>query len=359
MTPAQLLARLKRRELAPAYLLLGPEAYGRRRVREALAAAVLGAADPAQGLAQHDLGEMGMVEVLDDARSLSLFATERLIFVANAEAALPRASRGEEDGEEAEAPSAGGAGALAVYLKDPSPGVVLVFEAVRFDFEGEDKRRLERVRKFYAAVPEVVELRRFSSEDAHAEAQTLVRRAGLAIEPSALDLLVEALGDDVARVALEIEKLTLYAGHRTVTEDDIVALVPDARATNVFALVAALGRRDRARSLDILDTLCREGEYLPLALAFLSTQFRMALVAKEAGLRGAAQIQGHFSRLGITIWGSRAEQVQQTVTRFSKTQIERALESLFDADKAMRSTHPDDRIVMEQFVLKLTAVTPA
>ena len=70
--------------------------------------------------------------------------------------------------------------------------------------------------------------------------------------------------------------------------DDIAALVPDARATTIFALVNALGRRDRARALEVLDTLTREGEYLPLALAFLSTQFRMALVAREAGLKSGA-----------------------------------------------------------------------
>ena len=51
----------------------------------------------------------------------------------------------------------------------------------------------------------------------------------------------------------------------------------------VFALVAALGRGDRTRALEILDTLAREGEYMPLALTFLGTQFRMALVAREAG----------------------------------------------------------------------------
>ena len=53
----------------------------------------------------------------------------------------------------------------------------------------------------------------------------------------------------------------------------------------IFALVNAMGRRDRTRALQVLDTLARDGEYLPLALAFLSTQFRMALVAREAGLR--------------------------------------------------------------------------
>ena len=47
-------------------------------------------------------------------------------------------------------------------MENPTPGVVLVFEANRFDFEGEDKRKQDRVRKFYGAIPDVVELRRFS-----------------------------------------------------------------------------------------------------------------------------------------------------------------------------------------------------
>jgi len=139
------------------------------------------------------------------------------------------------------------------------------------------------------------------------------------------------------------------------TDDDIAALVPDARATTIFALVNALGRRDRARALEILDTLTREGEYLPLALAFLSTQFRMALVAREANLKSAQQIQGHFTRLGIPMWGSRGEQVQQTVAKFSQPQLERAIKLTFEADRGMRDTRPDDRIVMERFILALAA----
>jgi len=35
----------------------------------------------------------------------------------------------------------GDAGPLAAYMKDPTPGVAMVFEAIRFDFEGEDKRK--------------------------------------------------------------------------------------------------------------------------------------------------------------------------------------------------------------------------
>ena len=91
-----------------------------------------------------------------------------------------------------------------------------------------------------------------------------------------------------------------------------------------------------------------------LALAFLSTQFRMALMAREAGLKSSQQIQAHFSRQGVPMWGSRAEQVSQTVGRFGGAQIERALKLISRADRGLRDARPDDRIVMEQFVLELT-----
>jgi DNA polymerase-3 subunit delta len=163
------------------------------------------------------------------------------------------------------------------------------------------------------------------------------------------------MASDVARIAVEIEKLALYAGNRTVTADDISALVPDARATTIFALVNALGRRDRARALEALDALTREGEYLPLALAFLSTQFRLALAARDAGLRGGSQIQSHFTRLGVPMWASRADQVSQTAAKFSKPQLERAMKLIFEADSGMRDAYPDNRIVMERFILRLMA----
>ncbi len=354
MTPAQFLAQMKRGEFAPAYLFLGAEGYQRARCRKALLDAMLRAEDREEGIARHDLGEASLAEVIDDARALSLFASRRVLLISNAEAALPRQKGDDDDGDGESADD--GAALLAAYLKDPSPGVVLLFDAQRFDFEGDERKKLERVGKFYGAIRETVELRRIPAEDARAEAKALAAKAGVTIEPTALDLLVESLGADLARVAVEIEKLSLYStGGRTISVDQISLLVPEARATTIFILVNALGRRDRARGLEILDTLCRDGEYLPLALTFLSTQFRLALAAKEAGLRSAQQVQGHFSKAGVPMWGSRAEQVYQTMSRFSKDQLEKALALVFAADRDLRSARPDDRIVMERFVLELTA----
>ena len=280
MTPAQFQARVKKGTVPPATLLLGPEAYERRRIKDALLATV-----PADAVSQHDLAELTLAEILDDARALAVHLRAPHLGRQRRTRPAPRPSPPTTTRGRPSPAGAGDAAPLAAYLKDPTPGVTLVFEAIRFDFEGDDKRKQDRVRKFYAAIPDVVELRKYSPHDARAEAERLIERAGCRMDQAALDLLVESLGADIARIAIEIEKLALFASGRVIGVDDITALVPDARATTIFALVNALGRRDRARALGILDTLTREGEYLPLALAFLSTQFRMALVAREAGLK--------------------------------------------------------------------------
>jgi len=352
LTPAQLLALVKQGKRPPALLLLGPEAYDRRRIKEVLTAGV-----PEGSLAEHDLTEVTLAEVLDDARALSLFATDRLIWVVNGEAALPRGRAGEaaEESDDGAPSGSGDSAPLANYVKDPTPGVMLVIEAIRFDFEGDDKRKQERVRKFYGAITSVVEFRRYAAQEARAEAELLIRKAGVRMDESALDLLVEGMGADIARIAVEIEKLALFAGNRPVSVDEIAVLAPEARTVTIFALVNALGRRDRVRSLETLDTLVKEGEYLPLVLAFLSTQFRMALVAREAGLRAAGQIQSHFTRLGVPLWGSRPDQIAQTVSRFSQAQLQNAVKLISHADRRLRDARPDDRSIMEQFVIELTA----
>ncbi|HWZ33050.1 MAG TPA: DNA polymerase III subunit delta [Bryobacteraceae bacterium] len=342
MTPEQFLERLKKAP-APVYLFLGQESYQRERCRRALIEAVLTPENRESGFTRHDLDQIPLTAAIDDARSLSLFASERVIWLAGAEAALPRGDA------EIETPE------LAQYIAEPTPGTVLVIEASRYDFEGEEKSKLERVQKFYAAIPAQVEFRQFPPDTARSMTQSLAKQAGLQLGLAELALLLEATGGDVARIAVEIEKLKLFAGDRRVTADDIAALVPDAQAATIFALVAALGRGDRTRALQVLDTLSRDGEYMPLALTFLATQFRMALVAREAGLRTAGQIQGHFNKLGARIWPERARQIEQTVEAFPKARLERAVVKLFEADRSLRDARPDDRIVMEEMILALTA----
>jgi len=356
------LNHIAKQPAAAAYFFVGPEMYGRDTCRRALVEKFLGAEAPEDAFVRHTLDELTMAEVLDDARAMSLFAAQRVIWVTRAEGALPRgraAAAAEDEGAEEESPKASGDGSvqLAEYLKDPTPGVVLVFDSSRWEFEGEDKAKVERLRKYFAAVQHVVEFPRMDEGRVRRLTAELAKRAGIELDGEAVDLLVEATAGSAQRVELEIEKLRSFAETRNtkrVGVEDLERLVPQARSTTIFALVNALGRKDRARALDLLDTLLGEGEYLPLALGFLATQFRQALVAREAGLRGASQVQSHFQRMGVPMWPSRAEQVWQSAASFSPGQLREGLKRISATDRALRDTRPDDRVVLEEFVLGLT-----
>ena len=297
---------------------------------------------------------MPLSEVLDDARSMSLFAGNRVIWVGAAEAALPRGrAAAEAEAEESEGPGGGAKGdaaLLAAYCSDPTPGVVLVFDCSRYDFEGEDKARCERVAKFYVAAPASVEFHRTAAPEARAFAERRAAELGLRIGPPQLDRLVEATAADLARLVNELDKLALYAPlGGEITAQDIAALVPNLSETTIFALVNALARRDRLESLRLLDTLIREGEYLPLALTFLGTLLRLALAAREQQLRSVQDVQSYFQRQGIAMWRTRAEQVYNTSLKFPRESWRQAISLVFRADRDLKGNRPDDRIVMEDF----------
>lgn len=352
MSPEQFLAKLGKQPPAAVYLFLGQEGYQRRACKQALLERALPGEARADGLTQVDLEELTLAEVIDDARSLSLFAQERVIWVASAELALPkRLTAAAGDDEDGSAPDA----VLVEYLKAPTPGTVVVFECSRFDFGGDDKPKMERVEKFYGAIREVVEFRQYTPEAARFLAQQLAKKFEVRIGGAELAALLDSVAGDANRLAMEMEKLALYlGGERAVTMEDVRALVPNASQSTIFGLVNALGRRDRAAALKSLDDLVREGEYLPLALTFLGSLFRMALAAKEGKISNAQQAQAFFQGIGVRIWRDRAEQVVATAGAFSHAQLSKAVRAVYETDKKFREGYKDDRVVMETLILAVT-----
>ncbi len=94
MTPKQFLRQIEKPPLKPAYLLLGNELFYRDRCRRTLIRTVLGdaavEAGAPEGLIEIDLSEQPLSRLIDEARTLSLFASARVIVGTSAEAVLPR-----------------------------------------------------------------------------------------------------------------------------------------------------------------------------------------------------------------------------------------------------------------------------
>ena len=205
MTPEAFLKQIARQEPEPVYLFLGPDLHRRDRCRRALIERHLDESERDTAYMRHDLDEVSLGDVLDDVNSLSLFAGKRVVWAAPAESVLPRGRGADADGED----KASGVGDVAAYVKSPSPGIVLVIDSTR-SFDGDDKARMDRIRKFFAPISSVVEFARLDPQEARLFAQDEARRLGLKLAEDNVDLLVEAVGSDSSRIAAELEKLALF-----------------------------------------------------------------------------------------------------------------------------------------------------
>src|SRR5262245_12122842 len=116
-------------------------------------------------------------------------------------------------------------GGLIEYLDDPCPSTVLVATASKVD------KRL----KFFSAAAKKGVLRELSApRDLAGWLATEAAQRKVQIRPDAVRRLVESVGADLARLALALDQLALYAGARPVSVDDVDDLVADPRERSVF-----------------------------------------------------------------------------------------------------------------------------
>ena len=348
LKPGDLIRRFRKGgRPAAGYLFLGAEPFYRSRCRQAVRKAVLGADPDETAKVEIDLGDQPLSDLLEEARTLSLFGSNRLVFGRNAEQAVPNSSS--KAGQLIR-------GRLEAYFKDPVPGTTVLLEAVKYDSrERGEKEKLQRVGKFFASVPVRVDLNALSVREAQFVGRVLAGRMGLKIRDKVVSELVDMLGADAFRIENELEKLALYAGKdREVTRDDLELLVPEARQSGVFQFSEALAARDRTRALQLLDTMSKAGMYWPMQLNLIAGLFRQALAAKELGLRDALQIDARLGKFGLRVWPARARQLAGIVSRFRENELREALIALFEADRGLRSARPDDRMLVEMLVMKLT-----
>ena len=337
LSTAALLTAAARKEFAPGYLLAGSELFLRDRVRDTLVKFFLDGRR--EDVAIHDLAETSVRDALDDAASLGLFAGQRIVWARNAEALLPRRKATAADEENgAEEPRTAGkhsSEAIAGYFKRPQSGTLVVFEATLLDLaDRDDLRKVERLEKLLPVPsvrldhPSPAEAARFLVEEA--------RRRGFRMAADTARDLVEACASDLARASQELEKLMLYcAGRDRIAAEDVQALVPPESTFTLWEISDAIGDRDVPRALGLLGAMLRQSTPPLLVASLIAGQVRKLLKCKE----GAKE---YFH-----------PKVREQARKFSARELSGALEKLFEADVALRSSPPDDRVVLERLVVEL------
>lgn len=335
---AEFLKQIAQGKTAPGYLLAGSELFFRDSAREALAKFFL--EGRREDLVDHDLAQVPVRDALDDAASLGLFAGKRVLWLRNAEGLLARrrSAAAEEDEDSDAAPQTAGKHspeAISDYFARPQPASVVVFEATTLDLgDRDDLRKVERLEKLLPVTS--VRLDHPSLAEAAGYLAERAQENGFKLEQAAAHDLAEACAGDMARAAQELEKLMLYAaGRGKITSVDVEALVPAEAMFTLWEISDAIGDRDTPRALRLVQQMLQQNTPPLLVSSLIAGQVRKLLKCKE----------------GTSEWVH--PKVRTQARKFSVSELARAIERLFEADIALRSSPPDERVILETLVMDL------
>ena len=355
-------AEVSRRKLHPAYILVGDEAFFRRRCRDAIMKHLVPPELRDFSLYEFDLAETSVAEILDRARTPSLMAPFQVFFVRSVKALYGRGSH-EED-----------FAAIERYVKNPNPDALLVLIADHINIpadvrrmEMQDRERFERIRETLGDFCRIIELARVEEGDAVRWVIETAAAQEIKVDADAARELVDALGGDMAMISGELEKLTVYAGERKrIALGDVETMVLAAKQRSLYELTDAISSKDRRRALTILDAILSssDGEEASIGhLYMLARTFRQMLIILEKNVRDSRTIWQALWQ-GFRVPPFAADDIIRQARRYkSRREVTRALRLVARADLALRSNPPSKRLVLENLVLELASepkvLTPA
>jgi len=168
------------------------------------------------------------------------------------------------------------------------------------------------------------------------------RSLGKTLTLAAAQRLVEIVGDNLADLSQELEKLALYAGEeKSLTPSLVNQLTTHSRTYNIFALVEALGEPTAHKRLIALGHLLDLGEPPPRILGMLAWQLRRLIRIKEGASAG----------LNLTQWNLR--KLAQQAARFSEAALRSHLFLLHHIDLQLKTSASSPRLWLEWALLKM------
>jgi DNA polymerase III delta subunit len=248
--------------------------------------------------------------LLESARTGSLFAPRRAVVVRGAELL-----KGEDD-------------AVAGYLDDPTPGLLLVLMAAK-----PDKRKTVWKRILEKAT--VVTADPLKGRALRAHVQDRLRRRRLALADDALEELLERVGQDLRRLVGEIDKLEAFAAGRKgpLTAEDVAAVSGRGLTAPLYKLSDAFTARRLDTVLALMEDALEDGLAPLLILATLHRATRQVRGAKALQEKRAGQDE-IVSRLGLLPF--KVRDVLEAARRWSDAELAAALRALDVADRRIK-----------------------
>ncbi|MCH7835842.1 MAG: DNA polymerase III subunit delta [Chloroflexi bacterium] len=197
------------------------------------------------------------------------------------------------------------------------------------------------------------EIREFRPLNRRAVPEWIRRRAqplGLNLAPGAMRLLADFVGNDLWTLSRELEKLSAYAAGRTVSEDDLRALVTAVRETSVFPLVDAIVEGRTAAAITLLRQMFQQEASALYILSMIQRQFRHLAIAREMMDAGES---GRRIGEALRLPDFALDRLLGQATRYSAARLREAFQRLLEADLQIKRGIYEDELALELLVQDL------
>jgi DNA polymerase III subunit delta len=215
-----------------------------------------------------------------------------------------------------------------------------------------------------AALAEHGRARNFPRIPARALEPWIAQRAkerGVSLETGALRLLAESVPQETSDdgqwhalwgVVNDLEKLSLYAGDRAVTADDVRRLVPASAETNVFAYVDAVIERRGDEALRRLADLLFAGQPAPVLLTMLVRGYRNLVLYVDLSA-GGLRPEEIGRRLNLQRWA--VDRLSRQAARYRLPGLAAIYDRIVQADRSIKRGETDETTALELLTAELAA----
>ncbi len=270
--------QLKLREIAPVYLLFGPETHLRDLAAKTIADLAFAVGD------LRDFNETSFSLNSDGNLDRALAAAEQLPMMASRRVVRVNDIRVSASGfrdtiTEIHEP------VLSAYLANPSPNTVIIFVA-------DELNGVRKMGKFLREKTFAVEFARLDDRQFADWARKEIKGADAEIDEPTLRYLLSRVGSDVRRLTNEVGKLATAAlpGNR-INSELIESLVPESREISNFDLTDHLVAGRKSHALTALKRILDDGAEPLALLGLISYNFRRLLIAKDMMDRNAPRAE--------------------------------------------------------------------
>jgi len=314
-------------EYKPVYLIYGDQDLLLERALEALRRSVGELADLDFNSETFDGESADADEIVGACNTLPFASERRLVVVRNVDKMRKE-----------------GTDVLVKYAENPAETTILALVA----------KKLAKNTRLYKAVSKLgglIERAAPRASEYPSEVQKLFARKGRTVTLEGAEMMVNAVGKDLRRLSVEVDKAVAFTGDRTaLTAQDIEQVVSTAATTSVFELGTALADRNCPRALSLLDRLLGDGESVYGLHALALRQLRDLISARALLDRGNGSVGDLASALGRPDWQLR--NLPRQARGFTSAELVDILRAAAAGEAEMKTSR-DPRLVLERWIVKV------